>query len=48
MGINFKKWKYEAINEENNYVYGELRATTQEKANEILVKWGYTEIVFIV
>lgn len=48
MGLNLKEWKYEAINEEKNYVYGALRETSKKRANEKLISWGYTEIVFIV
>jgi uncharacterized membrane protein len=48
MGLNFKEFKYEAKNEENNEVYGRIRETTKKRANDLLVKWGYTNIVFIV
>ena len=43
-----KEWKYEATNEEKIEVFGTLRAKSKKIANENLVKWGYTNIVFIV
>jgi len=48
MELNFKEWKYEATNEENNDVFGSIRETSQKRANDLLVSWGYTKVVFIV
>lgn len=42
------KYRYESTNEKGKDIYGEIISESKDKANNILLNWGYTNIVFIV